>query len=85
MASDSLEVISILRSKASCAYATILRDIDQRSQAFEEVSFVHEGRQANTAAQKLVKAVASFGVGRHVWLGMPHDPNLVPMNILLNQ
>ncbi|EMS56185.1 Deoxyhypusine synthase [Triticum urartu] len=36
VASDFLEVISNLRSKASCAYATILRDIDQRSQAFEE-------------------------------------------------
>ena len=63
-------------------YSGITREIKHRRQAFLDCC-VYQSRSSNTEVHNLAKSALSLGVGRHLWLGSPYDPNAVPVNILV--
>ena len=85
VASDCQGVINDIKLGTRGPHAAIIHEIMARSSSFLSCSFVHERRNHNFEAHNLAKFACNLGIGRHVWLGVPHDPNLVPMNIIANQ
>jgi hypothetical protein len=85
VASDCLGVVNDIFSRTGGPHGAIVHEIMQRSISFTSCTFIHELRNFNFEAHNLAKFACNLAVRRHVWLGNPHDPNHVPMNILLNQ
>lgn len=53
-----------------------------RAMEFGTCDFIFEGRALNWEAHSLAKFASSLDVGRHVWLGAPHDPLIIPVNLV---
>lgn len=66
-------------------HAPMIHEITARRSTFQSSSFIHEDRNFNFEAHKLAKFACNLNLGRHVWLGIPHDPASVPMDISMNQ
>lgn len=64
-------MINNIREMPRCSYMMILQDIEKRSEYFECVQFVHEGRDSNREHHMLAKIVCTLENGRHVRLGSP--------------
>ena len=85
VASDCQEVVNDINRGTGGPNAALIHEIMLRCNSFNSFSFAHERRNHNYEAHNLAKFACTPGIGRHVWLGNPHDPNRVPMNIVLNQ
>ena len=83
MASDSQEVINDINRGTRGPNASIVHEIPSHCNDFSSCSFVHERRNFNFEAHNLAKYACKLGIGRHVWLDIPHDPTCVPMTIPL--
>ena len=83
VASDCQEVINDINREIGGPNAALVHEIMLRCNSFTSYSFIHERRSHNYEANNLAKYACSLGLGRHVWLGNPHDPNLVPMSHVL--
>ena len=59
--------------------AAIVHEIKVHCNSFTSCFFIHERRNHNYEAHNLAKFACNLDIGRHVWLGTPHDPNRVPM------
>ncbi|KAI4975125.1 hypothetical protein ZWY2020_048732 [Hordeum vulgare] len=78
---DCSGVVKDINEGTGGPHAAIVHEIQARSTSFS-CSFLHEHRNCNFEVYNLAKYACNLGVGRHVWLGNPHDPSFVPMNIL---
>jgi hypothetical protein len=85
IASDSQVVVNDIHVGTGSPHAAIVYEIMERKTSFHTCIFVFECRNFNFEAHNLIKFACNLAIGRHVWLGVAHDPNLVPMNIVLNQ
>lgn len=65
-------------------YGMIIKEINARAREFTSCNFVFEERASNVEAHSLVKFSSSLVMGRHMWLGSPYDPFVIPMNLLVN-
>ena len=83
IASDCQEVINDINRGTGGPHAAIVHEIIGRQSSFQFSSFIHERRNHNFEAYKLAKFACNLDRGTHVWLGMPHNPTIVPMNIIL--
>jgi ribonuclease HI len=84
VASDSQNVVRDIQQHATGTYGAIIREISQRKSRFDKCTFVYERRNSNYEAHIIAKHAAELGVGRHVWLGYPHDPTVIHVNIAMN-
>ena len=82
--SDCQGVVNDINMGTRGPHAAIIHEIIALRSSFLFCNFVHEGRNHDFEAHNLAKFTCNFDIGRHVWLGFPHDPSLVPMNIILN-
>ena len=78
---DSQEVINDINRGTGGPNASIVHEILSHCNNFSSCSFVHERRNFNFEAHNLAKYACKLGIGRHVWLGTPHDPTYVPMTV----
>lgn len=85
IASDCEWVIKDIKHDSAGLQGAIIREINISRKAFTSCNFSHERRVFNFEPHNLAKFGCSLGPGRHIWLGIPHDQNLVPMNIVMNQ
>lgn len=85
VASDYLGVVNEINQGIGGPHLSIIHEIMGRRTSFTFRSFVHEDRSHNSEAHDLAKFSCNLGIGRHVWLGNPHHPSLVPLNIAINQ
>ena len=81
VASDCLTVINDIHQRTGGQHGAVIREIISHSRSFISCTFGHEHRCFNAEAHNLAKHSCNLEVGRHLWLGIPHDQNLVPMNI----
>ena len=82
VASDCQEVVNDINRGTGGPNAALIHEIMLRCNSFNSCSFVHERWNHNYEAHNLAKFACTLGLGRHVWLGNPHDPNLVPMSLV---
>ena len=85
VASDCQEAVNDITKGTGGPNAAIVHEISSRCNSFNSSSFIFERRNFNFEAHNLAKFACNLGVGRHVWLGNPHDPNLVPMTMVLDE
>lgn len=85
VASDCQGVVNDINNGTGGPHAAIVHQIIGRRNSFISCSFIHECRNFNYEAHNLAKFACNLGIGRHVWLGNPYDPNLVPMTLVLNE
>jgi ribonuclease HI len=83
VASDCQGVVNDINEGTGGPHAAIIHEIKHRSTTFSTCTFIHERRNFNFEAHNLAKFACKLGLGRHVWLGSPHDPSRVPMNIAI--
>lgn len=55
------------------------------TKVFNSCTFNFEPRTSNFEVHKLARYGVSLLVGRHTWLGFPHDTLVIPTNILDQQ
>ena len=84
IASDCKQVINHIHQRAGGDHGSIVREILQTSTLFTACNFLFEPRESNYEAHRLARFGISLPAGRHLWLGIPHDPIVIPMNILAN-
>lgn len=77
VASDCKQVIGDIARDSQGPYGVIIREIKMRSSPFL-CNFTFESRAVNLEAHKLAKFSLSLALGRHVWLGQPHDQRCIP-------
>ena len=85
VASDCQEALNDINRGTGGPNAALVHEIMNHMSSFVSCSFVFERRNFNFEAHNLAKFVCNLNIGRHVWLGYPHDLNLVPMTIPLNE
>jgi hypothetical protein len=78
---DCLEVIKSIHVLTKSSYFSILREIDMRRLAFENVSFSHESRCSNTHAHNLVRFFVYLEHERRLWLLESLDIQIVTLEI----
>ena len=83
VASDFQGVVNDINMGTRGPHAAIVHEIIGRQSSFQFSSFIHERRNHNFEAYELAKFACNLDRGRHVWLGMSHNPTIVPMNIVL--
>ena len=83
VASDYLEVVKDINKGTGGPNAAIIQEIAARRSSYS-CFFIHERRNFNFEAHNLAKFACNLDVGRHVWLGIPHDPNRVSMTFADN-
>ena len=83
IASDCQNVVKDINQGTGGPHSAIVHEIVARRTSFNFYNFVHEHRSHNFEAHNLAKFACNLGLGRHVWLGVPHDPNRVSMNITI--
>lgn len=81
VASDCLSAVKEIEDGSGGDNAAIVHEIIARSTDFDECCFSHESRNCNFEAHYLAKISLSLGVGRHLWLGVPHAIVMIPLNI----
>ena len=52
-------------------------EIISRKASFQFCNFIHDRRNFNYDTPNLTKFSCNLGIGRHIWLGNPHDPTSV--------
>jgi len=78
--SDCKTVVSEIGEGTLGSYASIIAEINSRTALFNECSFAHEGRASNFEAHSLVRHTILYGIGRHLWLGVPYS-DIILVNI----
>lgn len=80
IACDCKTVVEEIKSGTEGRYNTIIKEIAARAREFTRCDFIFEGCQMNVDAHNLVKFSTSLDVGRRLWLGIPHDLFVIPVN-----
>ena len=81
VASDCQEAVNDINKGTGGPNAWLVHEILNHCNSFITCSFVFERRNFNFEAHNLAKFACNLEIGRHVWLGTLHDPNLIPMTI----
>ena len=81
IASNCKEVVKNINCVAVGSYGVVIKEIKEMEESFVSCSFVHEFRASNFEAHKLSRLGVSLPQSRHLWLGPPHDPYVIPVNI----
>ena len=82
VASDCQVVVKNIEQRSKGSHGAILHEILERKARFQSCKFIFKHRNFNFEAHNLAKFACNLDIGRHVWLGNPHDPNLVPMSLV---
>ncbi|KAI5016597.1 hypothetical protein ZWY2020_006448 [Hordeum vulgare] len=85
VASDCRDVVKDINQGTRGPNSAVIHEIIARSSSFTSCKFLHERRNFNFEAHDLAKSACNLRMGRHIWLGFPHNPNLVHMNIAINE
>lgn len=80
IACDCKTVVEEIHKGSAGPYSVIIKEIEASAKDFESCVFIFESRVLNFEAHSLVKFSSSLVDGRHVWLGLPHDPFVIPVN-----
>ena len=81
VASDCEEVVKDIKQGSGGYHGAIIQEIIARKNDMISCTFTHERRVFNFEVHNLAKFGCNLGVGRHIWLGSPHDQNIVPLII----
>ena len=85
IASDYKQVVNQIHQRAGGDHGIIIKEILQTSTLFTTCNFFFEPRESNYEAHRLARFGISLPAGRHLWLGIQHDPIVIPINILGDQ
>jgi hypothetical protein len=66
-------------------YSGVIKDIKSWEHSFISCNFVHESRDSNFEPHTLARHTLLIDQGRHVWLGLPHDPDILPIFLNIDQ
>ena len=69
------------KNESSGGYGAV-REIRATQLLFDSYKVIFEGRENNSNAHSLAKYSVLLDQGRHLWLGAPHDPFCISMNII---
>ena len=84
ISSDSRQVVGDITSENSGKYDTVIKEIRSRARHFM-CNFMYESRNSNVEAHSLAKHALSLGLGRHVWLGNPHNPRCISQTVVFDR
>ena len=79
IACDNKTVVADSNNGTEGPYSAIIKEIRARARSFRSCEFIFEGRARNIDAHNLAKFSSSLDVGRHLWLGVPHDQFVIPV------
>ena len=85
VACDCKTVVEEIKSGTEGRYSIVIKEIQAQARQFSRCDFIFEGRQGNVDAHNLVKFCTSLEQGRHMWLGVPHNSFVIPLNRNTNQ
>ena len=85
IASDCKQVVNHIRQGVGGSYGSVIREILETARNFTSCNFVFEPRASNVDAHRLARFGVSLPQGRHLWLGSPHDPIAIPVNVGIDQ
>ena len=85
VASNCQGVVNDINNGTGGPNGAIIHEIIARSSIFTSCKFLPKRRNFNFEAHNLAKFACNLPICRHVCLDNPHDQNLVPINIALNQ
>lgn len=85
VASDCKAAVNHILEGVGGNYGGVIKEIKEWMKSFTSCVFVHEHRSSNFEAHKLARHGVSLDQGRHVWLGYPHDPIVIPVNIPIEE
>lgn len=77
IACDCKPVVEEIENGSDGKYGMIIKEIVTRARDLTSCKFVFEGRAMNVDAHNLAKFSSSLEEGRHMWLGIPHDPFVI--------
>jgi hypothetical protein len=84
MASDCKTMVNDIKNGSGGRYGAIIEEIKSRAASLRECSYVFESQAVNFEAHNLARFTTTLGIGRHLWLGIPYDQNIL-VNILDDQ
>lgn len=82
IASDCQTVVKDIHEGSGAAYGVIIKEIQDWKNSFSACNFVFERRSCNSEAHNLARYSLSLDQGRHIWLGHPHDPATILVNLI---
>ena len=85
VASDCKQVISHIKQGVGGNYGSIIREVTETARVFTACNFMFEPRSSNFEAHRLARYGITLPLGRHIWLGHPHDADIIHVNILTMQ
>lgn len=83
--SDCEQAVKHIQQKSRGEEGGIIKEIHETTTSFISCTFNYESRVSNFEAHKLARYGVYLPVGRHIWLGIPHDTLVIPTNILDDQ
>ncbi|EMS58963.1 hypothetical protein TRIUR3_14050 [Triticum urartu] len=79
---DCQVVVKDINQQSMAPYGAILQEIIARKSSMISRHFMYDGRSFNLEAHVLAKHASSLGAGRYIWLDLPYDSAIVPLNII---
>ena len=83
IACDCKAVVTDIKKGTKGRYSAIIKEICVRARDFNSCDFIFECRSMNCDPHNLAKISSSFDEGRRVWMGLPHDPFVIPVTVPL--
>lgn len=85
LATDCKGLVTDISVESNEKIVEVIKEIKGRSRTFNRCSFAHEGRLSNMEARHLAKHALTLTEGRRVWLLSPHDINVIPVFLPIDQ
>lgn len=84
IASDCETVVKHIKESSGGIYGGVVKEIQEWKSLFNSCIFKFESRSSNFEPHKLARHALMLDQGRHIWLGQPHDPNVIPADISID-
>jgi len=85
IASDCKIVVNHIHEATGVSYGGVIKDIKPWERSFISCNFVHESRDSNFEPYTLARHTLLLDQRRHVWLGLPHDQDVLPIFLNIDQ
>ena len=84
-ASDCKQVVNRIHHGVGGEDREVIKEIQETLQTVITCNFSFKSRASNVETHNLARFGVSLPQGRQMWLGSPHDPIAIPLNIVIDQ
>lgn len=83
--SNCKTVVKHIRESSGSSYGVLVIEIRSWKNTFVSCDYVHESRSSFFEAHSLARHALLLDQGRHLWMGQPHDPNIIHVSLPIDQ